>query len=901
MHGRNPALLSEREMHTLRFTGAPELLRLLDRLVRRPRLWFVGVYLPIIYLVGGAAGENVLGVLAERLNRARGRKIIHVKLSARAPVPPDGAPPGRTPDQEFVARLHRLLDAVVTNFAATRKGVRRIRFPYYGAVSWLVGLYTDDPAVRPEERAGRHEAELREFLNGRRPAVRAVDAATRPLTAEVPWYVLITARLTLRGSQLVSRLWPVRAWLVRHPAVRNRMSNLSELAAAFAAREFAPEAVGRMLVDAVLTDLRIAYRRSVLPGTRRGRLSHPVLLLDDVGTDTAGVELLRLLSAARNEPVERRFGRRPRYRQDPLLVVAVGPREGLTALTGARRAADGEPLTPAELPAPYLRWLEELRAGGTHRSWLLPMRLSYPDPLPDGWQRPIALAGMPHGRRSVAAVVVTAMLLGLAAVVGGYVYGHCGSPPSRAAMTRVPLAEERHQCVGVSSGRHRFFADVDDDAPISGALRQDLRRVEERIAANNERALRRSDHVTLVYVGILSSSGAESYQSALEDLLGLVTAQEKYLSLQAPVRLLLANGGDGMLHGALAVDSIVAAAENDPSIVGVLGLGISKKQTRKAMLRLAAARIPMVGTTLTATELATRTTSYYRQVGPTNRRTAAVLAFHAKTAKLAKRARVYYSADPDDLYSSDLKEQLDEALGAVGIAVTARTYYTHPSQGGHTIQELGEQACELGADDVVIYAGRAERFDDLVAGMSAHCHGAYPKLLAGDDVTRFMLDPRDLPRGLTVEYTALATSIVWGEDCTSLPFFVESSAVAQRIRLSAESGDCKRRGDGNAMLAYDAFTTIMTAVTGARAGGGRPHREALVGHLQQIRDEARLTGATGIIDFARKHTVPLDKTVVMLSRVGRNAPTLVLHCGSFGDPRLPKPHKDCPKDTDDVG
>lgn len=84
-------------------------------------------------------------------------------------------------------------------------------------------------------------------------------------------------------------------------------------------------------------------------------------------------------------------------------------------------------------------------------------------------------------------------------------------------------------------------------------------------------------------------------------------------------------------------------------------------------------KLPMIGAAISATELATTTTPYYYQVGPTNEREAQVAAFRAGQLG-ARTVTVYYSGDPNDIYSNDLKEQVKEAFERQQIAVSEKRY-----------------------------------------------------------------------------------------------------------------------------------------------------------------------------------------------------------------------------------
>ena len=66
------------------------------------------------------------------------------------------------------------------------------------------------------------------------------------------------------------------------------------------------------------------------------------------------------------------------------------------------------------------------------------------------------------------------------------------------------------------------------------------------------------------------------------------------------MRIIFGNAGTGMAHGPLLAQMLAEMAENDPSIVGVVGLALNSAATADTIKALGADGLPMIAVTLTA-------------------------------------------------------------------------------------------------------------------------------------------------------------------------------------------------------------------------------------------------------------------------------------------------------------
>ncbi|MGH4023840.1 MAG: hypothetical protein ACRDRV_04560 [Pseudonocardiaceae bacterium] len=107
----------------------------------------------------------------------------------------------------------------------------------------------------------------------------------------------------------------------------------------------------------------------------------------------------------------------------------------------------------------------------------------------------------------------------------------------------------------------------------------------------------------------------------------------------------------------------------------------------------------------------------------------------------ADTVEISYSDNSDDLYSSDLKNQLVEALGRRNINPNLRQY--HVDRGNRLaadIYQSSRDACDVGKKGAVLYVGRAKDLREYLKGMYSFCREKLPNVIAGDDVARFRAD-----------------------------------------------------------------------------------------------------------------------------------------------------------------
>ncbi|WP_258341877.1 type 1 periplasmic-binding domain-containing protein [Saccharopolyspora gregorii] len=644
-----------------------------------------------------------------------------------------------------------------------------IRFHRYALASYLLQHELEPP--EPDEVPNRQaRALLRTYARSRllRLKSRSAEpdgagsrfdaAATRVEPLALPWY------LALPSLVLFYLLPPViqRGVVLRRPArwfLRQHYLSPRESAdfASFAQRLLTTPSVHenalqvrKFLVHALLEDLADAYARRVWRWRWMRRDNYPVLLLQGVTPGTTGELLIRLINDVRNETGA----------WDPLLVVASGTEE---------LPHDDPPAEPLTVQG-WQHRLQEARRKRSPTAWYLPIRVE--DPPTDVEPRPAFPRGQFPIRTTRARILrfVPVAIAGVVVLGAGTWYlhewnAHCRTllPWTEPGLSRIDpdgFGGARGECVGVSAG-YMFSPPENADDKTREELLGLQDRVRELNAAAEERHRNEPElpYPTIVYFSVLTTSNSDSttLAAALEELRGVVDAQNRSRLARLPMRVVIANGGEEMRHGAEVAERIgelarAAEAENIAArgestrsgtareatspVVGVVGLGGSRKTTKEAISVLGRHGLPSIGIT-TSEDHMWKSSKLYFQIAPPNRDQARVVGEYLQHHVEARPRRVIIFKDPGDDYSVNLAEDLHHELTANrGIAAD-------------TTDDLAELEFACGRDSVVFFAGRSEQLNELLT--RDRCDPGNPaRLIAGDDVTKYVLNRRvsnpDAPR-----------------------------------------------------------------------------------------------------------------------------------------------------------
>ncbi|MER6580169.1 hypothetical protein [Nonomuraea sp. NPDC001023] len=431
----------------------------------------------------------------------------------------------------------------------------------------------------------------------------------------------------------------------------------------------------------------------------------------------------------------------------------------------------------------------------------------------------------------------------------------------------------------------------------------------QRIEAENARVAAKEKQgytvKTVVYLGsgVVTFEHPE-YNGVLPELRGIRLAQQKMNDMAETtphsrrnydgnvfVRVNVQEAGAGYAKAPEMARRI--AAQPDRKVLGVIGLGESRKETIEAQRILGDGGLPMLG--IGATSETFQSHPLYHQVSYDNPEQARLIAAFARNAGVipakdgtcAPAASAVILGDPDDDYSKTLSDDL-----AAEFRPSTQLWFSpsnkSPQPGGKTVYSLSalaDETCAIVAKDprrtLVVWPGRAQRLRDFlqtVKGKNA-CPSALT-VLAGADVTTTVARAQQLSfDGVTLYYSAHA-----------LPSRPPNEMGKEYLdRYSAAYGHDAWYDHWRGPLAYDALMTMATAVNtvcqlNKAAGCGRGSVQVLSSF--GVGGDAGLRGATGTIVYPSDPrnasgavtVVPSDKRFLIL-RDTSQGPVVAMECG----------------------
>ncbi|MFF4173729.1 ABC transporter substrate-binding protein [Streptomyces sp. NPDC001744] len=450
-------------------------------------------------------------------------------------------------------------------------------------------------------------------------------------------------------------------------------------------------------------------------------------------------------------------------------------------------------------------------------------------------------------RQKLAALLVTAaVVLGL----GGYGVARLTTPEDRSCAAGVERPVGSEECVGVNGDGHDFG--VGDLSGIAGA-----------IGAENA-TLKPDEYVTVALLLPLTSTDGGMRVKVLHELRGAYAYQYRAnhdSNDELPrIRLVLANTGKANAHWRATVDRLVAMKDSGDRLRAVSGVATSSAEVREAVAALTGAGIAVVGTTITADDIANSPGNErfpgLARVSPTNSDEARALAHFGRVD--ATKAILVQDTRSGDHYTDTLKAAFSAILKGIPHQPELFTSPPDPNEEGttaNTFRQITHLICDA-RPETVFFAGRHTQLRQFINALGARgCSDRPLTVLTGDEGSYLgadtKLDRNALKAKLTVRYASLAHPDAWTPAGGRRIPATGGSPEAYATFLKDIGRDPKQPvalADGQAIVAYDAMATAVHAIRQATPQGARrPSAEDVARQWPQVKASLRVWGASGWI------------------------------------------------------
>lgn len=440
------------------------------------------------------------------------------------------------------------------------------------------------------------------------------------------------------------------------------------------------------------------------------------------------------------------------------------------------------------------------------------------------------------------------------------------------------------ELIGLSDGRYTFDTATDRlDVSLKVAASHDLaqgNRAEAELRWIQSVAMDTSDAEGLIYledqrvldsgspyitlvVGAILTGNASDISSGRNNLQGAYVAQKEYndgrkLSGDRKVRLLIANAGSSSDNVAQVTEQIVQAAQQNATIIGVMGWSRSA-YVQNSIPVLTHAHIPMVSPTASA-DILSGISSYFFRVAPPNRTQAIAGAKYAEQELHASRVALF--VDPKNSYSENLADDFQKQFVADGNQIVDTENYT---VGDKARLPINLQNALKAKPDLIYFAGY---IDDL-AVLLVNLPTSLPNLqvLGGDALyspSGYPLSVR--PSFSRLRFTSFAYFGEWDILGMNKPqFFSEYPTYFNPLNADDSANPYGfTRADYVVMLSYDAMFALLQGCQNVLLTKDKLTATALQHGLTQITGAKAFQGVSGQISFDSNGD-PIDKAVVILS------------------------------------
>ncbi|MET9377971.1 hypothetical protein ABZX98_28215 [Streptomyces sp. NPDC002992] len=451
-------------------------------------------------------------------------------------------------------------------------------------------------------------------------------------------------------------------------------------------------------------------------------------------------------------------------------------------------------------------------------------------------------------QRILTTVVTLAVLLSAT----GYAVNRATTPEDRSCAAGVERPPGSTECIGVNGDGHDFG--VPSLTEVAGLIREE------------NRTLKAGEYATVALLLPLTSTDSGMRVKVLHEVQGAFARQyranHESNSETPKIRLVLANTGKGNAHWRTTVDRLKTMTGGDDRLRAVSGVATSSTEIRQAVAALTGGGIAVVGTTITADDIANGPGAGNNRypglarVSPTNGDEAKALAHFGKVE--AAKALLVQDTRTGDHYTDTLKAAFAASLKGAPYEPQLFTSPADPTEEGttaNTFRQITHLICDTRAE-TVFFAGRHTQLRQFINALGARgCAERSFTILTGDEGSYLGADPKlnraALKAKLTVRYASLAHPDAWkpapgrpvpgtGGSTAAYETFLTDIARASKKPVAL--------ADGQAIVAYDAMATAVHAIRQATGQGAQYPELADVGRQwPQVKGSLRVDGASGWI------------------------------------------------------
>ncbi|MFI9809292.1 hypothetical protein ACIHEJ_33930 [Streptomyces sp. NPDC052301] len=492
-------------------------------------------------------------------------------------------------------------------------------------------------------------------------------------------------------------------------------------------------------------------------------------------------------------------------------------------------------------------------------------------------------------RRYLSLLVAAAVVAGLVFAVGTLMHDDRSCAPG------VARPEGSGECVGVASGPYDFG---------QAQLRDTVRA----IGRENDR-LKPGSYVTVALMLPYTSTTPTNLNDIQHQLQGAYLAQYQAnhdANGESPqIRLVLANPGATGQYWRRTVDRLTAMTTSADRLRAVAGVGQSTDNNKKAVQALTSRHIPVIGSSITADDLANGLHGKdpypgLARVSPTNTDEARALTSFAKVS--AGKALLVYDK-PGDPYTRTLQESFAALIKGSPYEPQPFTPPADRSQEGttaNTFRQITHLVCDTSREtDTILFAGRHTQLRQFINALGGRgCQDRGFTVLTGDEASYLThekeLDRSALRHHLSVRYTSLAHPDAFTGDPartggSAADFQALSGLLTAAAREPVGPIGPVALDDGQLIIGYD---TLRLAVHGIREAVPDGRKVPALGDVglqwPQVKGSLRVDGASGWICLD-VHGNPYDKAVPIVELTPQGGSRFVRIAWPEGKP----PGKEC--------